>query len=64
MLDLVGNPEDRFSQNEAHIQFTEKKTNYILLHDKGHTVGWFLWSSFSYLKFFLFALLLLHAFVT
>ena len=31
MSDLVGNPEDRFSQNEAHLKFALKGTHFNLL---------------------------------
>ena len=31
MSDLVGNPEDRFSQNEAHIVLTVMSFAYIML---------------------------------
>ena len=67
MLDQVGNPKDRFSQNEAHIQFyTEKRPitcNPATLQGvKCRMV--LVVKFFLFLKFFLFALLLLHAFVT
>ena len=32
MLDLVGNPEDRFSHNEAHIEYHHEKNCCSLLH--------------------------------
>ena len=32
MSDLVGNPEDRFSQNEAHIWVKEIHLCYSMLH--------------------------------
>ena len=40
MLDLVGNPEDQFSQNEAHIriyhEFVDRIDNSVLRVTAGH----------------------------
>ena len=33
MWDLVGNPEDRFSQNEAQITLIERRQNIVIQHE-------------------------------
>ena len=37
MSDLVGNPEDRFSHNEAHIETQSNKSNTITYATSGDT---------------------------
>ena len=38
MSDLVGNPEDRFSQNEAHMYLNFNSRSLNILHDLAHNV--------------------------
>ena len=40
---LVGNPEDSFSHNEAHmVKLQKQNKNYLVIVSYNHMIGWFL----------------------